>query len=94
MRVRSLLGAAAAALLVLGLSMPASAEAAKKSQPKQETKQEQKADTSKKEPSAAQKAARERMKECGAEWQGMKKKGQTKNTTWRKFSSECLKKKG
>jgi hypothetical protein len=33
------------------------------------------------------------MRECGAEWQEQKKEGKTKGTTWRKFSSECLKRK-
>ena len=47
----------------------------------------------KKAPSEAQLASRARMKECGAEWQTMKKAGQTKGKTWREFSSECLKKK-
>ncbi len=47
----------------------------------------------KKAPSEAQLASRARMKECGAEWQTMKKAGQTKGKTWREFSSGCLKKK-
>ncbi|WP_158266854.1 hypothetical protein [Alsobacter soli] len=47
----------------------------------------------KKAPSEAQMAARNRMKECGAEWQAAKKAGKTEGKTWRQFSSECLKKK-
>ncbi|WP_460451601.1 hypothetical protein [Alsobacter sp. SYSU BS001988] len=46
-----------------------------------------------KKPSEAQMASRNRMKECGAEWQTMKKAGKTEGKTWRQFSSECLKKK-
>jgi hypothetical protein len=41
-------------------------------------------------PSASQKAARQRMRDCGAEWQAMKKAGKTKDTTWRRFSQDCL----
>jgi hypothetical protein len=33
------------------------------------------------------------MKDCGAEWQTMKKDGRAKGTTWAKFSKECLSKK-
>ncbi|WP_406853809.1 hypothetical protein ABEG18_14710 [Alsobacter sp. KACC 23698] len=49
--------------------------------------------TEAKKPSEAQMASRNRMKECGAEWQTMKKAGKTEGKTWRQFSSECLKKK-
>jgi hypothetical protein len=56
-------------------------------------KAEKKEKAEKKAPSPAQKAARDRMRECGAEWQEQKKEGKTKGTTWRKFSSECLKRK-
>ncbi|GGH24817.1 hypothetical protein GCM10007036_31490 [Alsobacter metallidurans] len=49
--------------------------------------------TEKKPPSEAQMASRNRMKECGAEWQAAKKAGKTEGKTWRQFSSECLKKK-
>ena len=58
----------------------------------QKAEKKEKADK-KKEPSPGQKAARERMRECGAEWQEQKKQGKTTGTTWRKFSSECLKRK-
>jgi uncharacterized low-complexity protein len=47
----------------------------------------------KKEPSAKQKAARQRMKDCGAEWQGLKKSKKTEGKTWRAFSKECLSRK-
>jgi hypothetical protein len=49
--------------------------------------------TEAKKPSEAQMASRNRMKECGGEWQTMKKAGKTEGKTWRQFSSECLKKK-
>lgn len=75
-----------AALLVLGLAAPVGVHAEPKA--KQETSAKPK-----KEPSAKQKAARNRMKECGREWQAMKKDGKAKATTWRKFSSDCLKRK-
>ncbi len=86
MRLR-LLTAVAAALFTLGLAQPVTAETAKKSQ-----QTETDAKPSRK-PTAAQAAARARMKACGAEWREMKKDGKSKNTTWRKFSSECLKRK-
>jgi hypothetical protein len=38
-----------------------------------------------------QEAARERMRECGAEYQARKRDGKTAGTTWREFASECLK---
>jgi len=44
----------------------------------------------KKEPTAAQLLARERQKQCGAEWQTAKAaKTLTANATWPKFWSEC-----
>ena len=49
--------------------------------------------TAKKEPSEKQKAARQRMKDCGAEWQGLKKSKKTAGKTWRAFSKECLSRK-
>lgn len=47
----------------------------------------------KKAPSEKQKAARQRMKDCGAEWQGLKKSKNTAGKTWRTFSKECLSRK-
>ena len=35
----------------------------------------------------------QKMKDCGAEWQTMKKEGKTKGLTWAAFRKECLKKK-
>jgi hypothetical protein len=35
----------------------------------------------------------QRMKDCGAEWQTMKKEGKTKGLTWAAFRKDCLKKK-
>lgn len=86
-----LMRAVGAAVLVLGLAAAAPAQAQTKQ--KQETTQAKGEAKAKKEPTAKQKAARERMKECGAEWQAKKKDGSAKGTTWRKFSSECLKRK-
>jgi hypothetical protein len=82
--------AAAVAVMFLGAATVTPTQFARAEAQKAE--KAQKTDK-KKEPSEAQKAARERMKECGAEWQEQKKAGKTKGTTWRKFSSECLKKK-
>ncbi len=56
-------------------------------------KAEKKEKAEKKAPSPAQKASQDRMRECAAEWQEQKKEGKTKGTTYRKFSSECLKRK-
>src|SRR5436305_184045 len=50
-----------------------------------------KATTSKREPTAGQLAARERQKQCGAEWKEAKAAGKTKGTTWPKFWSACNK---
>ena len=48
-----------------------------------------KAATSKREPTAGQLAARERQKQCGAEWKEAKAAGKTKGTTWPKYWSAC-----
>jgi hypothetical protein len=46
----------------------------------------------KKEPTAGQLAARERMTKCSAEWKGAKAAGKvTKEMKWPKFWSECNK---
>ncbi len=86
-----LMRALAAVILTFGLTTAVPAQAPAKQ--KQETGQTKTSAKATKEPSAKQKAARERMKSCGAEWQAMKKDGRAKGTTWRKFSSECLKRK-
>jgi hypothetical protein len=45
-----------------------------------------------KEPSKAQIEVRERMKQCGAEWQEAKKAGKVqKGQTWPKYWSDCNK---
>lgn len=86
-----------AALLSAGLLLPAAAEQAKGRAAKQEQAKDTasaKDDNAKaKKVTPAQQAARNRMKECGAEWQALKKQGKDKDTTWRKFSSQCLKNK-
>lgn len=89
--IMSLARALGAAVLVVGLAVAVPAQAQTKQ--KQETTQTKGEAKAKKAPTAKQKAARERMKECGAEWQAKKKDGSAKATTWRKFSSECLKRK-
>jgi hypothetical protein len=35
-------------------------------------------------------ASRSRMRDCGREWQEMKKTGQAKELTWRDFATKCL----
>lgn len=35
-------------------------------------------------------ASRTRMRDCGHEWQEMKKTGQAKELTWRNFATQCL----
>ena len=35
----------------------------------------------------------QKMKDCGAEWQTMKKDGRAKATSWKVFRKECLTKK-
>ncbi len=46
----------------------------------------------KKEPTAGQTAARERMKKCGAEWKEAKAAGKIeKGMTWSKYWSDCNK---
>ncbi|MCB8822070.1 hypothetical protein [Microvirga rosea] len=48
--------------------------------------------TPKKEPTAGQLAARERMKKCSAEWKDAKAAGKvTKDMKWPKFWSDCNK---
>ena len=74
---------ALAAIAALGFAAPAAAQ-------KESAKTEA---VNKKAPSSKQQAARNRMKDCGAEWRGMKKEGKSKGTTWRAFSKECLKRK-
>ncbi len=53
----------------------------------------EKAKKAKKAPSEKQKAARQRMKDCGTEWQGLKKSKKTAGKSWRAFSKECLSRK-
>ena len=54
-------------------------------------KEETKKDTTK--TKKATTPQQQKMKDCGAEWQTMKKDGRAKGTTWAKFSKECLSKK-
>jgi hypothetical protein len=35
-------------------------------------------------------ASRARMRDCGREWQEMKRTGQAKELTWRDFATQCL----
>jgi hypothetical protein len=35
-------------------------------------------------------ASRTRMRECGREWQEMKRTGEGKQLTWRDFATQCL----
>jgi hypothetical protein len=35
-------------------------------------------------------ASRMRMRECGREWQEMKRSGEAKELTWRDFATKCL----
>jgi hypothetical protein len=35
-------------------------------------------------------ASRERMSECGREWQAKKRSGADHDTTWRQFATDCL----
>ncbi len=70
-----LLSAALATALALGMAAPVMAA--------EETK-------AKKEPTAGQLAARERMMKCSAEWNEAKTKGSlAKDAKWPKFWSEC-----
>ena len=55
--------------------------------------EKEKTKKAKKPPSEKQKAARQRMKDCGSEWQGLKKSKKTAGKTWRAFSKECLSRK-
>ena len=55
--------------------------------------EKEKTKKAKKPPSAKQIAARQRMKDCGAEWQGLKKSKKTAGKTWRAFSKDCLSRK-
>jgi pentapeptide MXKDX repeat protein len=85
---------AIAATLVLGTATFPTvtfAEMLKKEETKKDTtkKEETKKDETKKATTPQQ----QRMKDCGAEWQTMKKDGRAKGTTWAKFSKECLSKK-
>ena len=41
-------------------------------------------------PSAAQLASRQRMRDCGAEWRSIRGTPRAENRTWRQFSTECL----
>jgi hypothetical protein len=82
MHLRVLLAALIAAFVMAG-TVPVLAPSPAAAATKEKT-------TKKKEPTEKQKAARQRMKDCGAEWRAMKKAGKAKGTTWRKFSKECL----
>lgn len=41
-------------------------------------------------PSAAQLSARQRMRDCGAQWRAIRGTPQARNQTWRSFSRDCL----
>ncbi len=34
----------------------------------------------------------QKLKDCGAQWQAMKKEGKTEGLTWAKYRKDCLKK--
>jgi len=82
MNLRILLAALVAAFLVAG-SVPTFAPSGARA----ETATKEKA---KKEPTEKQKTARQRQKECGAEWRALKKEKKTEGKTWRAFYKECL----
>jgi len=88
MYLRILFAALLAAFVVAG-SVPTLAPSSALAETKEKAKEKAK-ETAKKPPTAKQIAARQRMKDCGAEWQAMKKSGKAKTTTWRAFSKECL----
>jgi hypothetical protein len=83
----------AASLVALPMSaqtqeQPQTKSAVSKSTAKSKAKTT-KAATSKREPTPGQLAARERQKQCGAEWKEAKAAGKTKGTTWPKYWSAC-----
>jgi hypothetical protein len=84
--MRKILFATAAALL-MG-TFAANAQNAPAAAPSAQTAP----DKAKKEPTAGQTAARERMKKCGAEWKDAKAAGKVeKGMTWSKYWSDCNK---
>ena len=62
---------------------------------KEETKKDTKKKAAKKEKSEKKELTpqQQKMKDCGAEWQAMKKDGRAKGTTWNTFRKGCLTKK-
>jgi hypothetical protein len=56
-------------------------------------KEETKKDETKAETKKALSPQQQKMKDCGAEWQAMKKDGRAKGTSWNAFRKECLSKK-
>jgi type IV secretory pathway VirB10-like protein len=86
-----LLYSAAIALSLIGLPISAQTQEQPKTS-KSSVKSKattSKAAKSKREPTEGQIAARERQKQCGAEWKEAKAAGKTKGTTWPKYWSAC-----
>jgi hypothetical protein len=79
-----------AALLVIAPSLPVAAQTSSSTSTPEE-KKAAKAETKAK-AKAGRAAARDRQKQCGAEWKDARKAGKVeKNMTWPKYYSECNK---
>lgn len=91
MMKRVLLAALSAAFLAGVSAAPSYAQATQ--QPASTTTQKPAAKTprAKRAPTPGQLSARQRMRQCGAEWKAAKAKGETKGMKWPKFWSDCNK---
>ncbi len=86
MMKRILVAAMSAAFVVAMSPAPATAQAPAKDTkaPAKETKAPPKKELT---------PQQQRVKDCAAEWQGLKKEGKTKGQTYNQFSKECWKRK-
>lgn len=90
MMKRVLLAALSAAFLAGVSAAPSYAQATQ--QPASTTqKPAAKTPRAKRAPTPGQLSARQRMRQCGAEWKAAKAKGETKGKRWPAFWSECNK---
>lgn len=77
-----------AAVLASPLAVPAPV-AAQGAAPQAEVPRSPRAPRTKREPTAGQMAARERMRKCAGEWREAKAKGETGGLKWPQYWSKC-----
>jgi hypothetical protein len=81
---------AGAALVAVGASAQTAPPPAEEPRRPRRPRRERDPDRPRRPPSPGQIAARERMRQCGAEWRAMRAAGRTEGRLWRDFRRDCL----